>query len=331
MTKENKKQRNQTILFVVVLVYVFAFMFWWSFLLFRKTVQHHVDTQALQELQFISEGRTKEDYLGSELYEELHLDLRKEKRMIITEGIVFIIILSFGMAKVRQSFVREIEVTKQQRNFILSITHELKSPISSIRLMSETMVKRDLEKPLQHKLLKNSIEESVRLENLVENILLATKIDSKQYGFAKETQNVSVLIHNICEQFTIAKGITVLKSIAPNVEIKGDKSALTSVIVNLLENAYKYAPDSEHIEVRLKEKGSTIILEIKDQGNGVADEEKEKIFQKFYRTGNEDTRKAKGTGLGLYIVKELVEYHHGEIAVLDNDPKGAVFRATFHV
>lgn len=98
---------------------------------------------------------------------------------------------------------------------------------------------------------------------------------------------------------------------------------------NLIENAVKYSPQNSTIRVALKEETDCIILKIADEGLGISDEEKKKIFQKFYRVGNENTRKTKGSGLGLYLCKEIILQHRGKIAVDNNIPKGTIFTVTF--
>ena len=328
MNKEQSKQRNRYILFYFLLVYVFAFLFWWTYLLYQNNHNHHHDQIELAKIKHEATDSGL-PFENTETFEDLLSDYNRQKTMIVTEGIVFSLILAFGLFKVRQAFVKDIEVAQQQRNFILSITHELKSPLSSIKLMSETLLKRELDKPTQQKLLRNTLDESNRLETLVENILLAAKIENNSYGFSKEPQDLSQICKVICEQFQISKSVVVKTDIQKSTSILGDKAALSSIIINLLENAVKYAPESEYYELLLKKEGNYVRLDLSDQGPGIANNQKSKIFEKFYRIGNEETRKAKGTGLGLYIVYELVDYHNGSIEVLDNIPKGAKFRVKF--
>ena len=117
--------------------------------------------------------------------------------------------------------------------------------------------------------------------------------------------------------------------IQPNVYFKGDKDAFYSILINLISNALKYTPEKSTMCVTLVQKRNDTALSISDEGPGVANSEVEKIFKKFYRSGNEETRSQKGTGLGLYIVKKLVEQHNGMIQVKPNVPKGSIFVASF--
>ncbi|MES2395124.1 MAG: ATP-binding protein, partial [Bacteroidota bacterium] len=118
--------------------------------------------------------------------------------------------------------------------------------------------------------------------------------------------------------------------IEPNIYMDIDRTNFPSIILNLFENAVKYSPEDSTIVVSLKKQNQKIILSVADQGIGISDKEKETIFQRFYRSGNEETRKTKGTGLGLYIVDYLVKQHNGTINVKNNTPKGSVFEAIFN-
>jgi two-component system, OmpR family, phosphate regulon sensor histidine kinase PhoR len=329
MSQKENSNLKQFIFFYVMIVYVFVFLFWWSFLLYTKTEQHYIDTLKFESLRFEMQKDSEVSFTESDLYKETYSKFQRQKIMIIAEGSVFFLILILGMIKIRHSFLKEVEIARQQKNFILSITHEFKSPLSSIKLMSETILKRDLPKEKQQQLLTNSLDEIDRLENLVENILLAAKIENNKYGFSMEMQNLSALVNELAEKFQISKKKSIVLDVEENIMVHGDKSALISILLNLIENASKYAPESSAIKVHLHQKNDRIFLSVADKGKGITDIEKEKVFDKFYRIGNEETRKSKGTGLGLYIVKQLVEYHNGAISIQDNQPTGTIFCVEF--
>ena len=105
----------------------------------------------------------------------------------------------------------------------------------------------------------------------------------------------------------------------------GDRLMLQMAINNLIDNALKYTPKEAPVSINLEEKKGKIMVEVKDEGNGIAEEEKDKIFNKFYRIGNPSTKAAKGTGLGLYLTKKIVLQHKGNIFVTDNTPNGSIF------
>ena len=107
--------------------------------------------------------------------------------------------------------------------------------------------------------------------------------------------------------------------------VQADKAGVTAVIQNLLENAVKYSPEGARVKCSALKRQGRLILVVADQGIGIPNEEKKAIFEKFYRIGNEEVRKTTGTGLGLYIVKQVVQAHGGTITVTDNAPKGTIF------
>lgn len=270
-------------------------------------------------------------YGGSPEYDiqkgELDKKLTLRLWMVAGEGSVFLVLLIFGILKTRQSFKKEVLLANQQKNFLLSITHELKSPIASVKLYLQTLGKRKLDEDKQREIVTKALTETDRLHSLVENLLLATKVDRGDYTPYFEDVDLSGLVANSIEklQAELQGKASVKGDIGAGVNIKGDRLALESIIQNLVENAAKYGGGGVEIAVSLARDKNDILLKVADNGPGIPEMEKLKVFNKFYRIGNEETRKTKGTGLGLYIVKSLVEKHNGKITVKDNQPGGAVF------
>ena len=221
---------------------------------------------------------------------------------------------------------------EQQKNFLLSVTHELKSPLAAIKLYLETILKRDLDRVQIQSFLKNSLKDIERLDDLVENMLIATRIENHSYSFPKESFNLSELVEKVAGRLQIHSCSTqIIKlGVRPEVYIKGDKFALTLVVSNLIENAIKYSPPCAEIAVTLEEKNGAVCLAVADKGIGIKDSEKLRIFDKFYRVGSEETRKTKGTGLGLYIVKQVLDNHFAQIKVKNNRPSGSIFEVIFN-
>lgn len=314
------------LLFYVLVAYVLVQFAWWSYLMIEQNNEiyqlksainllHHEDPQLVIEQ-------------GNDLERKLH-----HRWMMITgEGLVFMILLSIAFLRVRNTFRKEAELAAQQRNFLLSVTHELKSPIASAKLQLETLFKRDLEKEKQKELITNAISDTERLNKLVENILLASKIENSEFELHKENLNLSEYIEEGMKQTiqTFNPKQKIMLDIQPNVFFNIDKTTFPSIILNLFENAVKYSPENSVIKIILKEQGNGVILSVSDEGVGIPDTEKQNIFKKFYRVGNEETRRAKGTGLGLYIVKYLAEKHNGTIVVKNNHPKGTIFELIFN-
>lgn len=253
--------------------------------------------------------------------------------MVLGEGSVFIFLLFVGAYFIHASIKKEDKLKEQQQNFLMSVTHELKSPLAAIKLSLQTIVKRDLEKQVQTSLLNNSLKDIERLDDLVENMLLATKIESKTYSFPKEEFDLSDLVTKIIDRLQVhscGNQQIIKTNLTKDLKIIGDKFALSSVVTNLVENAVKYSGPCAEVTVELCQNDGKPILTVSDKGPGIPDGEKMHIFDKFYRVGDENVRKSKGTGLGLFIVKEVLQNHDADISVKDNTPQGAIFEVTFN-
>lgn len=254
------------------------------------------------------------------------------KGMVIGEGFIFMTIFLVGAIKLKKAFMHEHKTHQQQHNFLLSVTHELKSPLASIKLYIQTILKRDLNKDQRDQFLANSLKDIERLDDLVENVLIATKLESVGKSIPKERFDFSELTNRIADRLQVHSCTSqIIKTdVQPEIFYVGDKFAITSVITNLIENAIKYSPPCAHVNVKLyQNEEKQIRFSVSDLGTGIGDEEKKRIFNKFYRVGSEDTRKTKGTGLGLYIVKSVLDKHNAQIKVLNNTPTGSTFDITF--
>jgi signal transduction histidine kinase len=218
---------------------------------------------------------------------------------------------------------RIYKLNKQQNNFLLSVTHEFKTPIAAIRLMLETSKHPKIEITKQSELVDRSIQSTYRLEELAENMLTAMQIESNAYSYNLETVNWSELIRNCIQNQSINGEIRA--EIANHISVQGDDFILRMVINNLIENAFKYSGNNP-IEVSLKQEGKWKVLSIKDQGIGIRKKDLKNIFKKFYRVQDEETRIAKGTGLGLFIVKQAIEKHQGRVEVVSEINKGTEFK-----
>ena len=311
--------------FYLLVAYVLIQFTWWGLLM----VELNNEIYRLKTEVNLLQGASPEEIMASG--NELNAKLQKRWVMIAGEGSVFLGVLILGIFQVRKSFRKESLLSLQQKNFLLSVTHELKSPIASTKLQLQTLQKRELAREKQQEILANAISDTDRLNNLVENILMAARIDNSTYPLHKEEYNLSEYITEGMNQ-TIASfnyKQRVKLDIEPGIFMMIDRTSFPSIILNLLENAVKYSEENAVITLSLKRQGSRIVLSIADEGPGIPAEERKKIFQKFYRVGNEETRRTKGTGLGLYIVNYLVEQHNGSITVKNNVPKGSVFEVVF--
>ncbi len=322
--------RKPLLIFYLVVIYGFASFGWWCYLLLDKNHQEFEQQKTILELRHQQEDKAG-SFRDTERYQEIEDDYYSQIYMIVGEGLVFFLILVAGIYKIRSTFFREIELANQQKNFLLSITHELKSPLSSIKLALQTLGRKDLTEENKHKVVANSLQDTERLEDLVNNILLATKIEEGRYSSEFEIIDLSALVTDVVEKEKRASERQIDTTIYYDLTVKGDRTALTSVITNLIENAIKYSPPEEPISVTLKERDGNAVLAVADKGKGIPDKEKDRVFNKFYRIGNEDTRSTKGAGLGLFLVKSIMVYHDGTAWIRDNEPHGAVVKVMMPV
>ena len=267
-----------------------------------------------------------------QLSDELAQTQDQSKRrvlMIVGEGSVFFLILLFGLWKIRKSIQKDIALSKRQNNFLLSVTHELKTPLATNKLYLQTLVKRpDLPESKKQELLTGALTENKRLEGMIENILTATRLDNANVDVHKEHINVSERVQLILDKWSKER-LSIASTIESGIEGQVDPSVIEISLLNLLENALKYSPDAPTIEVYLKKTTTGFVLGVKDQGVGVPEKFRKAIFEKFVRVGNEETRTQKGSGLGLYIVDQLLKMHEAHIECLPNQPKGTHFKITF--
>lgn len=264
-------------------------------------------------------------------YDTLEAERSKTVRMYALEGLVMALLLVWGVIWVFRSLNVRLALNRQQNNFMLSITHELKTPLASIKLYIETLLKRDLDKEQSTIILKNSLSETVRLKDLVNNILTAAQLENHKYKLHLTEINFSQIAQDTFDKFVTPRALEeyFTAEIEDEVYIEGDAVGVETIIINLLTNAYKYAGHDGRCHVLLRQLKDRVILSISDNGPGINDATKKKLYRRFYRSGDEQTRTSKGTGLGLFIVKNLLNLMKAEIAVKDNQPKGAIFEITF--
>lgn len=298
--KSSKAGKRVNVLFYLLTIYILLQFFWWAYLLIKLNIEHYgADSQGVGNLKVW---------------------------MVIGEGSVFFIFLLAGIYITQRTIKREIKLVRQQRNFLLSITHELKTPLAAIKLCMDTLTKRENLDIDQRNLLQNNVRENTeRLNLLIENVLLATRIENGKDTLDKSEVNISELTQKIISRIAHTSGKAEIKTqIDPGIISFTDMHNYESIVSNLVENALKYGGD-QAIEVKLYSQNSKFTLAVSDYGMGIPNELKARVFEKFYRAENEETRTKKGTGLGLYIVKQLVNLSGGKIHIEDNAPTGSKF------
>ncbi|HYV95278.1 MAG TPA: ATP-binding protein [Chitinophagales bacterium] len=319
-------RRRSILTFYVLVGYIFISFAWWVLLLIRINDEAFQEKRDLLQLSYSKESMQPFDQ--SPQIKAIDSERRRKVYMITGEGSVFLGILIVMTIMMNRSLRREVKLQQVQKNFLLSITHELRSPIASSKVAMQTLLKHsDLPKDKIETLLHNSISDMDRLHTLVENLLLAAKIEDHSFRIGRDACDLSEIVHQVVEKVKATSEVrrNFELAITNDVMVIGDRSGLTSVITNLVENAVKYSVEGSRISISLNDENDKVIFRIADDGLGIPDDEKKKIFQKFYRVGQEETRKTKGTGLGLYIVEKILALHRGTVSVKDNEPRGSVF------
>jgi signal transduction histidine kinase len=238
-------------------------------------------------------------------------------RMFVGEGAAFLLILAAGVTVVLRSIRREMSLVRQQANFLSAVTHELKSPLASIRLFVETLQMREVSAEKRTRYLNNVRADVDRLEGLVDNVLAVARLDSGRFvvhtaegDLKRDLVDLTQVVREELAHKDLAFELVVSDD---SVKARYDRGVLRTVMRNLLENAAKYGGKAP-VQLRLSAQAPWAVLDVADQGIGLAPEELERIFEKFYRVGDEMVRQSEGTGLGLYLARELLRQSGGEIS-----------------
>lgn len=304
-----------------LLVYVVAALVWWFISLEQQNQERSV--LRLDELQL------NDPYYNVKVRQVLE-ERRRKSAQYIGEGVTFFFFIMVGAVFVYRATRRQFKLSMQQQNFMMAITHELKTPIAVTRLNLETLQKRRLDEGRQQRLITNSLNETNRLNSLLNNILLASQLDAGSYKISRTNINLSAVAKACIADFKNRFPDRIINgTVDDGIYIMGEELLLLMMMNNLLENALKYSPKDTATDVSLLRAHHYIEFKVADEGPGIEEQERKKIFEKFYRIGNESTRNAKGTGLGLYLVKKIAHDHNGKVSVGNNDKNGSIFTVSF--
>lgn len=318
------------VLTYLIIGYLMLGLVWWSLLLFTKNRDAFEAKAELLRIGMLAERvyQSEESFLSHPRYQELKKKYKRQEIMIFGEAGLLILSMSIGIWLMNRGYTKEIEVARQKRNFLLSITHELKSPLAAIRLVFDTFRRRNLTSDQLKLLSENGLKDTERLKSLVENLLLAARMEDN-YQPGKEAWPISEVMRPAINEIMLRYSHVELDMVLEKeIVVEVEKQGIQILLSNLFENAIKYSGSDPVIQVKIEEKDKNVIINISDNGIGIPDEEKSKVFNKFYRIGSEETRTTKGTGLGLYIVEGIVKAHKGKIEILNNKPKGTIFKIT---
>jgi signal transduction histidine kinase len=312
-----------SLIYWVFLTYMIAAFIWWYVSLEKQN--NEIAAIKFQSIQI------NDPSLKAKTHAIQDFQLRKTKQFI-GEGLTILVLFLLGAIYVYRSLKKQLRYADQQQNFMMAVTHELKTPIAISHLNIETLLKRDLDSSQQLKLLEATLKETKRLDSLSTNILLTAQLDMGQYEANKQLVNVSELLRQNIKSFQERYPSRICNTMVEDaMEIQGEPLLIQLLINNLIDNANKYAPVTEPIYIHLQSDQNMIQLIVKDQGPGIAAMDRNKVFEKFYRVGAETTRTTKGSGLGLYLCKRITEFHNATIQLTTNTPTGSIFTVTFFI
>ena len=250
---------------------------------------------------------------------------------LLVFGIIFFALIITGLILNTIFLVREIRRNEQHDAFLNAVTHELKTPIASIKLYLETLKTRDLDKQKRDEFYDIMLADNRRLLGTVEQVLQASRTREKNRPMNLAQIDLGNLIgetvKTVCEQQHLGETAIRLSVPAEAISVLGDRAELQTAITNLLDNAIKYSIAEPKISIRLRSSSpKNVEVYIKDNGIGIARSDLKRVFKRFYRVPNATETAVKGTGLGLPIVRSVIEKHGGRVkAESKGEGKGTTF------
>ena len=260
------------------------------------------------------------------------LNLREVVLLVL--GMIFFALIITGLILNTIFLVREIRRSEQHDAFLNSVTHELKTPIASIKLYLETLKTRDVEPERRDEFYDVMLADTDRLLQTVEQVLTAGRAREKKRQMSVEKVDVGAVVNEAVQivrsRYNLDENVLRAAEPASDINVLGDEGDLRTVFVNLLDNAVKYSKDDRKISIRAKKTtlNKKVDIFIRDNGVGIPVGELKRIFKRFYRVQNASAKDTKGTGLGLSIVRSIIEQHGGKIRA---DSKGEGRGTTFIV
>ncbi|MEO7209524.1 MAG: ATP-binding protein [Chitinophagaceae bacterium] len=312
-----------TIIFWLMLFYMVAALTWWYIELRNQNTEMYGYKLAQIDPNSVA-------------YPQIKIQADKafkiKNTQYLGEGLTFLFVILLGAVFVYRAVRQQFRLSELQNNFMMAVTHELKTPIAILQLNLETLQKYQLDNARKNNILAMSLLENQRLNELTDNILAAARLESGSFNKTREEIDLHEIVRDTLQEYMSRFNVhqdherKFIEHLEKDIFVFAEPVLLKLVINNLLSNAIKYSPKSSFIEISLLKQEKFALLEIKDEGGGVPDIEKKRIFEKFYRIGNEATRNAKGTGLGLYLCKKIISGFGGKIFVQDHSAKGSVFK-----
>ncbi len=267
----------------------------------------------------------------------IEIERRRHLSQYRWEGAFFLLVLGGGILVLWRVLRREADLLNRQQNFLAAVSHELRSPLASLRLTTETLLLRDLAAADRRGLLERNLEDLRRLERLVGNLLETTRLEERRAVPRRApvdlSEAVSLAFAELGHRAAGTQGIDIEVRVEPGLGLQADPVGLGTVLRNLIGNAIESAQAAgTRVEVSARRLGSAVELQVLDDGVGFEPAEGSRLFEKFYRPGSELRRNKQGSGLGLYLVRGFVALEGGEVEASSDGPgRGATFRVTWPV
>ncbi len=303
----------------------------------EKSGKYHekLKSQGLATNLFPRDFTSKPRYLLVYFPDSKTLILRKMIGMVAVSGLI-VLILIYLFTYTINTIIRQKKLSEMKNDFINNMTHEFKTPISTVALACEAMSDKTLTKSpdFYHNYIGIIDEENKRLGVMAEKILETATIDKGQINLKDDIVDIHELLTDVIKkirvQVEIKDGRILTTFNAENIHVRGDGMHLQNVFFNLLDNANKYSPKKPDIQVKTKNDGGSIVIEVKDNGVGISKSNQRKVFDKLYRIPTGNVHDVKGFGLGLSYVKLIVEKHKGKVNLESEPGQGSLFRVTLH-
>jgi signal transduction histidine kinase len=303
MKVTNLSPRTAFIIFLGMVVFVMALAVWWVILMAHLAAEK---VEIAQQL-----GATPE------FVEQLHQQEISRQIMLGSEGSVFLLTILLGIWLIYRALHQTEVLRRRQENFLMAVTHELKTPLTSMGVYLDTLQSDKISAAKKQAVIPRIQQDVKRLEHLVDDILEAGRLETGEFNPNFQRVDLGTLLKSVADQFAGYSGAVALqltREIESEVWAKVDAAIISRAIGAVLDNAVKYSGRSEaEIRISLRRLQHRAEISIKDNGAGISRSELRLVFERFYRIGHELTRAKGGTGLGLYLSREMIRAHGGDI------------------
>lgn len=255
---------------------------------------------------------------------------RRKTNNLIALGLLMLIMI-IGVGLVFRNVQREMELAQKKADFVSNVSHEIRTPLALINMFAETLllgrVKNESKKKEYYEIITKEVS---RLSNMLNRILSFSKIEANKREYSKSALDLTEVVEDVMNTYSYhleSNGFEhTIQLSESNLPIKADKEALIEVLVNLIDNGMKYSLEEKQLEVKTGEEDGFAFVSIKDYGMGIAKNQLDKLFEKFYRVPTGDVHDTKGSGLGLSIVKHIIDAHEGKVNIISKPGEGSEFK-----